>query len=180
MDDLRFGKRNKRGDWAPSARIEIAPVLTLPMRPVAFLRWLPHYFLPWNSAVPGIGRRLLAFRRAAPGDHEDLELALGTAALCHQLRCGIPVLRRHRIAPLHPPGAERSILNTMASSRMTMPTAGLHVRQPDHREPGLDLRERRADLDRLRGADAMGLRERHHPMGQLQRAPRLSGRSSCS
>ena len=48
MDDLRFGKRNKRGDWAPSGKIEIAPVLTLPPRPLAFLRWLPHYFLPWN------------------------------------------------------------------------------------------------------------------------------------
>jgi sterol desaturase/sphingolipid hydroxylase (fatty acid hydroxylase superfamily) len=48
MDDLSFGKRNKRGDWAPDGRIETAPVFTLPPRPLAFLRWLPHYFLPWN------------------------------------------------------------------------------------------------------------------------------------
>lgn len=48
MDDLTFGKRNKRGDWAPADRIEIAPVFVLPPQPFAFLKWLPHYFLPWN------------------------------------------------------------------------------------------------------------------------------------
>lgn len=48
MDDLQFGKRNKRGDWAPHEALEIAPVFVLPPRPLAFLKWLPHYFLPWN------------------------------------------------------------------------------------------------------------------------------------
>jgi len=48
MDDLTFGKRNKRGDWAPDGQIETAPVFTLPPKPLAFLKWLPHYFLPWN------------------------------------------------------------------------------------------------------------------------------------
>ncbi|HXV30047.1 MAG TPA: sterol desaturase family protein [Sinorhizobium sp.] len=48
MDDLKYGKRNKRGDWAPNSRIETAPVFTLPPKPLAFLKWLPHYFLPWN------------------------------------------------------------------------------------------------------------------------------------
>lgn len=48
MDDLHYGKRNKRGDWAPSGRIETAPVFTLPPKPLAFLKWLPHYFFPWN------------------------------------------------------------------------------------------------------------------------------------
>ena len=27
MDDLKFGTRNKRGDWAPNARLELAPYL---------------------------------------------------------------------------------------------------------------------------------------------------------
>jgi hypothetical protein len=48
MDDLITGKRNKRGDWTPSGRIELAPLFTLPPRPLALLKWLPHYFLPWN------------------------------------------------------------------------------------------------------------------------------------
>ena len=48
MDDLRYGARNKRGDWTPSATLTIAPVFVLPPRPIAFLKWLPGYFLPWN------------------------------------------------------------------------------------------------------------------------------------
>ena len=48
MDDLRYGTRNRRGDWTPSEPIGLAPVFTLPPRPLAFLKWLPHYFFPWN------------------------------------------------------------------------------------------------------------------------------------
>ncbi|MBV9908304.1 MAG: sterol desaturase family protein, partial [Hyphomicrobiales bacterium] len=48
MDDLKFGARNKRGDWTPSATLAIAPVFVLPPKPLAFLKWLPGYFLPWN------------------------------------------------------------------------------------------------------------------------------------
>ncbi len=47
-DDLKFGRRNKKGDWAPSAYLAIAPVFIFPPRPLAFLKWLPGYFLPWN------------------------------------------------------------------------------------------------------------------------------------
>jgi sterol desaturase/sphingolipid hydroxylase (fatty acid hydroxylase superfamily) len=48
MDDLQYGKRNKRGDWSPNARLEIAPFYRLPISPLAILKWLPGYFLPWN------------------------------------------------------------------------------------------------------------------------------------
>jgi sterol desaturase/sphingolipid hydroxylase (fatty acid hydroxylase superfamily) len=48
MDDLQYGKRNKRGDWAPNEPLRYAPLFSLPVDPKAFLRWLPHYFLPWN------------------------------------------------------------------------------------------------------------------------------------
>src|ERR1700729_1795278 len=60
MDDLAYGKRNKRGDWTPSAYLTIAPVFVLPSRPLAFLKWLPGYFLPWNLlfAAPAIAYAL--------------------------------------------------------------------------------------------------------------------------
>ena len=48
MDDLLYGTRNRRGDWTPNEPIEVAPVFVLPPRPKAFVKWLPHYFLPWN------------------------------------------------------------------------------------------------------------------------------------
>ena len=49
MDDQKFGTRNKRGDYAPSARLESAPLFVWPPRPAKLLAWLPHYFLPWNA-----------------------------------------------------------------------------------------------------------------------------------
>lgn len=48
MDDLKHGKRNKRGDWAPNTPIETAPLFNFPVQLKAILHWLPHYFFPWN------------------------------------------------------------------------------------------------------------------------------------
>lgn len=48
MDDLKFGIRNKRGDWNPSEPLTTAPVFVFPPQPLNFLRWLPTYFFPWN------------------------------------------------------------------------------------------------------------------------------------
>ncbi len=48
MDDLAFGTRNRRGDWSPKEPAGTAPLFTFPPRPLAFLKWLPQYFLPYN------------------------------------------------------------------------------------------------------------------------------------
>jgi sterol desaturase/sphingolipid hydroxylase (fatty acid hydroxylase superfamily) len=48
MDDLKYGTRNKRGDYTPSAPVELAPLFRAPVSLKAILTWLPHYFLPWN------------------------------------------------------------------------------------------------------------------------------------
>jgi sterol desaturase/sphingolipid hydroxylase (fatty acid hydroxylase superfamily) len=48
VDDLKYGVRNKRGDWSPSAPAGVAPLFVLPPQPLQFLKWLPHYFLPYN------------------------------------------------------------------------------------------------------------------------------------
>ncbi len=51
MDDSLFGKRNKRGDWAPNRVIEYAPVFTWPAKPFAFLKWFfgfPGFLFPWT------------------------------------------------------------------------------------------------------------------------------------
>lgn len=49
MDDLAFGIRNKRGDWKPGKPALPGPLLAFPPRPMAVLKWLPQYFLPWNA-----------------------------------------------------------------------------------------------------------------------------------
>jgi sterol desaturase/sphingolipid hydroxylase (fatty acid hydroxylase superfamily) len=49
VSDARFGVRNKRDDWRPNEVLQPAPVFVYPPRPLALLKWLPHYFLPWNA-----------------------------------------------------------------------------------------------------------------------------------
>ena len=48
MDDLQFGTRNKRGDFAPKDPLQTAPLFVFPPQPLNFLKWLPSYFFPWN------------------------------------------------------------------------------------------------------------------------------------
>jgi len=48
VDDSLCGRRDKRGNWRPLAAITYPPVFVWPARPLAFLRWLPEYILPWN------------------------------------------------------------------------------------------------------------------------------------
>ena len=48
MDDLKFGTRNKRGDWTPKEALTTAPIFVFPPQPLNFLKWLPGYFFPWN------------------------------------------------------------------------------------------------------------------------------------
>jgi sterol desaturase/sphingolipid hydroxylase (fatty acid hydroxylase superfamily) len=49
MDDSLSGVRNKRGDWAPTAQREIAPIWAWPPQPLKVLTWLPGYVWPWNA-----------------------------------------------------------------------------------------------------------------------------------
>jgi sterol desaturase/sphingolipid hydroxylase (fatty acid hydroxylase superfamily) len=48
MDDLKFGTRNRRGDWTPSAPLQIASSWAMPLNPMKFLKFLPDYIWPWN------------------------------------------------------------------------------------------------------------------------------------
>lgn len=49
MDDTLHGTRNKRGDWAPNRRSEVAPLWAWPPRLLKVLAWLPGYVWPWNA-----------------------------------------------------------------------------------------------------------------------------------
>jgi len=55
MDDLAYGTRNKRGDFAPRDPLQVMPLWHMPPRPLAFLKWLPGYFLPWNVLFMALG-----------------------------------------------------------------------------------------------------------------------------
>ena len=49
MDDLLYGTRDKRGNWAPNEPAATAPLFVFPPRPARLLRWLPHYVFPYNA-----------------------------------------------------------------------------------------------------------------------------------
>jgi len=53
MDDLQYGKRDKRGHWKPNEPLANSPIFVFPPKPIAFLKWLPSYFLPWNVLFMG-------------------------------------------------------------------------------------------------------------------------------
>ncbi len=51
MDESKYGKRDKRGHWAPDARISYGPFFSWPPQAKVLFKWLfgfPGYFLPWN------------------------------------------------------------------------------------------------------------------------------------
>ncbi|WP_321893101.1 sterol desaturase family protein [Paraburkholderia tropica] len=48
MDDLQFGKRNKRGDWAPNTPLDSAPLWTWPPSVSRVAGWIKGYIWPWN------------------------------------------------------------------------------------------------------------------------------------
>jgi sterol desaturase/sphingolipid hydroxylase (fatty acid hydroxylase superfamily) len=79
MDDQKYGKRDKRGNWRPDAVLEPAPLFVFPPRPLEFLKWLPHYFLPWN--VLFMLSALVAWRWLTPDQATLKSLAPGWIAL---------------------------------------------------------------------------------------------------
>ena len=48
MDEMKFGTKNKRGDFAPKDPLQTAPLFVFPPQPLNFLKWSPSYFFPWN------------------------------------------------------------------------------------------------------------------------------------
>jgi sterol desaturase/sphingolipid hydroxylase (fatty acid hydroxylase superfamily) len=61
MDDLQFGTRDKRGDWAPSARADVAPMWQRPFSLRKLFEWIPEYLWPWNALHMAITLAYWAF-----------------------------------------------------------------------------------------------------------------------
>lgn len=48
MDDLQFGRRDKRGYWTPHEPAGVAPIWTFPPQIMKIIKWLPQYFFPYD------------------------------------------------------------------------------------------------------------------------------------
>ena len=49
MDDLQYGKRNKRGDWAPNEHLQLAPFFSGRFGIGDLLGWVKGFVWPWTS-----------------------------------------------------------------------------------------------------------------------------------
>ena len=49
MDDLQYGTRDKRGNWAPTEPAATAPLFVWPPQPRKLLAWLPQYLFPYTA-----------------------------------------------------------------------------------------------------------------------------------
>ena len=55
MDDLKYGTRNKRGDWAPNEPVGTAPLFTLPPQPAGVPEMAAALFPAVESALRAVG-----------------------------------------------------------------------------------------------------------------------------
>lgn len=81
MDDTLYGKRNKRGDWAPAKLLSYPPVFVWPVQPIRFLKWVfgyPGYLMPWNVLYAVIGTLLWLY--ATPSFETTKTLSIGWIA----------------------------------------------------------------------------------------------------
>ncbi|RDV00340.1 sterol desaturase family protein [Trinickia dinghuensis] len=51
MDDLKFGTRNKRGDWAPAQDLDVAPFWKWPVSLPKMFDYVVGYVWPWNLFI---------------------------------------------------------------------------------------------------------------------------------
>jgi sterol desaturase/sphingolipid hydroxylase (fatty acid hydroxylase superfamily) len=51
MDDLKYGTRNKRGDWAPDEPLALPPIGHWPLRLERLPGWIRGYFWPWGLFI---------------------------------------------------------------------------------------------------------------------------------
>ncbi|MEK8027604.1 MAG: hypothetical protein RLY78_516 [Pseudomonadota bacterium] len=73
MDDLQFGTRNKRGDWAPATALRASPIW--PPQPARALSWLIGYLWPWNALF--LASALLWWRWLIPDEATRRTLDIG-------------------------------------------------------------------------------------------------------
>ena len=151
MDDLIYGARNKRGDWAPSAYLQIAPVFVLPPRPLAFLKWLPGYFLPWNLLFAASAVAYALFVLPGRRGHEDVVRGAGFSgsSLSTASRCSCST------APSSTGSTCRARREPASNTTRKFPNdtknKAFLFRQPERRGHHPRIRNRRADLDGIRG-----------------------------
>jgi sterol desaturase/sphingolipid hydroxylase (fatty acid hydroxylase superfamily) len=61
LDDLQYGTRNKRGDFAPGRRLELSPFWASPFQASKLVDWIQGYLWPWTTLFLAIAFAYWAF-----------------------------------------------------------------------------------------------------------------------
>jgi sterol desaturase/sphingolipid hydroxylase (fatty acid hydroxylase superfamily) len=61
MDELKYGTRDKRGDYRPNDPLKVGALLDFPWSLWRVIKWLPGFLLPWNALFMLLGIGLWFF-----------------------------------------------------------------------------------------------------------------------
>ena len=111
MDDLKYGKRDKRGNWEPFERVHNAPIFIPPFNPLAVVKWLfgyPGYILPWNLFYALVAVAVWFWATPPLAAMTNFEPGWIALILAAQPCAGYRLLRLLPPPALRPPGARQS------------------------------------------------------------------------
>ena len=145
----------------------------MPPRPLAFLKWLPGYFLPWNLLFAASA---VAYALFVLPDVEVMKtLAWGWILRLFIVNCVAVFLFYSAFEyRLYMRGRKETGSSTTPNFPMTRRTAPSCSAARTSRASSGDL-ERRADLDGLRGRDPLRLRERLRALALVRQHPLYLG-----
>ena len=97
MDELKFGSKNKRGDFAPKEHLQIAPYFEFPPSPKKLFKFLIGYLWPWNLLYIALAALFYFYLTPSPETTKTLApgwIAFILARNAIELEC---LSRRHRV-----------------------------------------------------------------------------------
>ena len=148
MDDLKFGARNKRGDWTPSAYLDDRSRLRAAASASRLPEMASRLFSPWNLLFAASA---VAYAMFVLPDVEVMKtLAWGWILRLFIVNCiaVVPVLQRLRVPALYVPGA-REPLQVPRQISQRPEEQRLPVPEPERRGNHPGIWNGRADLDGL-------------------------------
>ena len=181
VDDTLYGTRSAKGEWSPSHSVDYSPIFHWPLRPVRIARWFAgpratcsratRSTSSWRSPSGSSPRRRAA--RCRRCRHRMDRRAPRT-----QLRVGDRRLVRPVPAAALP--AARAGHQFKYNAKFPAAQSGRFTfGSQTQRERVLGVGERRADLDRVGGRDAVADRHAAHPVAVSWTSTRCGSSCCC-
>ena len=179
MDDLKFGTRNKRGDWAPQAHAELPPYWAWPPKILSVLKWLPEYLFPWNAFH--MATALLYWYYVVPDVEtmKTLGLGLGALALCGERHCHLRHVWLDRALLLRQ-AQTGDAFQVQRQVSVGQSVGCILVQEPEPRQLPAHYPLRHSHVDACRSAHAVVFRQWLGAMAELGGQSRTISRCSSS